>query len=236
MYKYIIFFILFILFIVWFYYALRMKNVYKFHLYTGKKGSGKSTVETAMALYYATHSVLIYDYEQPRFHRFVKKKFKIYSNSPVKGIETEYFNPLDLGISFFPEPYSILLIDEISLFWWNRNFKSMDERTVEWFRNQRKYRVICFGFTQSWDIDKVLRKSLVDYVYLCKSFLVTWCIVRKVDKYQDIKESALDGDSQFSESMRFVPIWIPHAIRFIWIPKYFKYYDTNYIFSKQKRD
>lgn len=157
---------------------------------------------------------------------------KIYSNSPIVGVEYEMFNPLELGITFFPDPYSVVFVDEISLFWWNRNFKSMNEKTVEWFRNQRKRKVIVYGFTQSWDIDKVLRKSLVDYVYLVKNFAVTWTMIRKVDKFQDIKENALDGDSQFSESMRFVPFWLPNAFKIMWIPKWWKYYDTNYIFSK----
>lgn len=230
--SYLIYVSLFILFCIWFYYVLRCHNPWKFYLYTGKKGSGKSTFEAYIASRFKNRRVLVYERDRPRFHRFHFVKLKIYSNSPFNGIDFEMFNPVDLGVSFFPEPYSVLFCDEISLYWWNRNFKSMDSRTVEWFRNQRKYKCIVYGFTQSWDIDKVLRKSLVDNVYLIKNLLVTWSYARRVEKYQDIKDSALDCDSQFAESMRFAPIWLPNALKIIWIPKYWKYFDTNYIFKK----
>lgn len=222
------------LILIWIYWALRMFNPFKFFLYIGKNGSGKSTI--AARDIKKGKRVLFYDKTRKPFHRFRLVKLKIYTNFSlnVPGLEYERFNPTDLGITFMPDELSILYIDEISLYWWNRQYKSMDPRTVEWFRNQRKYMVAVRGFTQTFDVDKVLRKSLCDRMYLVKNFLITFAVVRRIAKDQKIKESALDCDSQLVESLKFEPIFIPGAIQFIWIPSWIKYFDTKEVFRKQQ--
>lgn len=216
----------------WLYWCLRLLNTFKFHLYIGKKGSGKSTV--AAKIIARKPKALFYDKSRKFFRRFRIVPLKIYTNFDlnIKGVDYELFRPTDLGITFFPEEFSLLLCDEISLYWWNRMYKSMDPRTVEWFRNQRKYKVRFIGFSQTFDVDKVLRTSLCDRMYLVKSFMTTWSVVRLIDKQQTIKESALDCDSQLVDSLRFAPIFVPGAIKFTWIPHWIKLFDTNQIFSK----
>lgn len=203
-------------------------------MYIGKKGSGKSTIATRMVV--KKPKAIHYDKSQRAFRRFRIVPLKIYSNYElnVPGLEYERFNPTDLGVNFFPDPFSILFIDEISLYWWNRMYKSMDPKTVEWFRNQRKYKVKVIGFSQTFDVDKVLRTSLCDKMYLVKNFAVTWSVVRLIDKQQTIKESALDCDSQLVDSLRFAPIFVPGALKFVWIPHWIKYFDTDEVFTKQK--
>lgn len=222
------------LILFWIYWVLRMINPWNFILYIGKKGSGKSTISARDIK--IGKRVLYYDKTRKLFRRFRIVKLKVYTNFSlnIPGIEYERFDPTQLGITFFPPEFSILYCDEISLYWWNRQYKSMDPRTVEWFRNQRKYMVAFRGFTQTFDIDKVLRKSLCDRMYLVKSWMITFAVVRRIAKSQTIKESALDCDSQLVESLKFEPIFVPGALKFIWIPSWIKYFDTKEIFSKQQ--
>lgn len=230
----VIAFVVISLILFWFYWFLRLLNPFKFFLYIGKKGSGKSTV--AAKSVYQKPKALYYDKTAKVFRRFKIVPLKIYTNFElnIPGIKYENFQPTQLGVTFFPDPFSILYIDEISLYWWNRQYKSMDPKTVEWFRNQRKYQCRVVGFSQTFDIDKVLRTSLCDRMYLVKNFMTTWAVVRLIDKQQTIKESALDCDSQLVDSLRFAPIIVPGALKFVWIPRWIKYFDTKQIFSKQQ--
>lgn len=239
--KIIIFIIIFFL-LIWIYWVFRMLNPWKLILYVGKKGSGKSTIAVKQmsrvpkAIIHVPGRVL-FKIKNREIHgpgKFKLVKLKVYSNFKVNipGLQTEKFNPSELGVSFFPDEYSVCYCDEISLYWWNRNFKSMNEKTVEWFRNQRKYKVKFVGFSQTFDIDKVLRKSLCDRMYLIKNFLITFSVVRLISKSQTIKDSALDCDSQLVESLSFAPIFLPGAFSFTWLPKYIRYFDTNEKFSR----
>ena len=227
-------FIVIPLVLYWLYWVFRMINPWRFHLYIGKKGSGKSTISTKMVV--NKPKAIYYDKTKKIFRRFRIVPLKIYANYDlnVSGLKYEKFNPIELGVSFFPDRFSILFIDEISLYWWNRMYKSMDPKTVEWFRNQRKHKVKVIGFSQTFDVDKVLRTSLCDRMYLVKNFAVTWSVVRLIDKQQTIKESALDCDSQLVDSLRFAPIIVPGALKFVWIPKWIKYFDTDEVFTKKK--
>lgn len=220
-----------VLFIYWFYWVLRSINPWKFYLYIGKKGSGKSCLAVDIAK--RKRKALIYDKFESFPKRFKLVPLKLYSNFDIQGVDYEYFNPLELGITFFPNPYSILLCDEISTYWLSRNFKTMSQDTLNWFINQRKHRCMFYGFTQSFNIDKQLR-NLTDRMALVKSFLITFSCVRTISKMPDIKESAMDCDSQLVDVIKFDSILMPGAIRFLWLPKYYKMFDTNERFDKSK--
>ena len=216
------------LIIYWLYWVFRMINPFKFTGIFGKKGSGKSSLLTYYALYFDKTKVIYYDKDEPKFwKKFKKVKMKLYSNTTLYGVDYIRFDPRKLGIDFDPPEFSVLLIDEMSLFWWSRNFKSLDPRVYEWFVNQRKNKCIVIGFSQTFNIDKALRETLMDKIYLMKNFLITWSMMRQVDKQQTIKENALDASSQLSDQLSFVSPLVPGALKFFWLPKYIKYFDTN---------
>ena len=107
-----------VVFIALFCYVTRnYVNPYKLIFVFGKKGSGKSTLLTKLAV------------------RYSKKKWTVYTTENIPGTHN-ITDPKQIYKMDFPER-SCILIDEVSLIWDNRDFKSMDKRVVEWFRYQR---------------------------------------------------------------------------------------------------
>ena len=97
--KEIIVFGLIIAFFYWFYWALRMRNFWRFIIVVGKMGSGKTTYLTKDAIRYKNKKQLIWNDESTKKWKFEKVPLKIYSNSEIKGIDYIPFNPLKLTVS-----------------------------------------------------------------------------------------------------------------------------------------
>lgn len=206
----------------WMYWVIRMRNPYKSILYIGKKGSGKSTLITKLCLKYHKSSCIYYD-DQER--KWKKEPWKIYTNTKVYlPFKVHKFDIKDLG-KFVPEPNSIVICDEINLVWDNRNFKSFSADIQEYFRLARKLRNKLVLFSQTFDCDKKVR-SLVDEMWLLQSILGTFSYGKRITKVIDIKEAALNADSQVVDTLRFASILEPHSRQFTFIPFYIKYYDS----------
>lgn len=219
---------LILLFIYWFYWVLRMKNFFKFIIVVGKMGSGKTTLLTKQALKFKKKKTYL-EYDN-KIKKFVKHPIKIYSNSDIIGIDTIKFNPMELGDIFIPDKYSILFIDEASIFWSNRKFKSISDKTLTFMKQIRKYKCRIYLYSQSFNVDKVMR-DLSQEMWLCKSFMITWSVSRKILKAPTIKENALERDSQLVDEIKFAPFWIYGNIQVTWIPKYIKYFDSFQVYN-----
>lgn len=217
-------------------------NPYKFRLFIGKKGSGKTTEMTKIALdhigklhtYYEIRSgikvklrklhkkgrpKIIADYKSFK----VTKPWIIYSNVELNLPGIRIFDTNELG-EFVPEGPAIILIDEVNLIWDNRNFKNFKTATQEFFRLSRQYRCKIYGFSQTFDTDKKLR-ALADEIWLCRS-IGLWSLIRKVDKRVTIKESALDADSQVVDDLHFAPWFIPGNVKILSLRKYRGYFKS----------
>lgn len=219
---------------------LPLRNPYKFRLYIGKKGSGKTTKMTEIALNNINRTHIFYSTEgqlsiknrrlnkKPKYKMHCrttkeKKQWNIYSNVDLNIPGIRLFNTEDLG-KFVPEEPSIVLIDEINLIWDNRNFKNFDPATQKFFRLSRQYRCKIYGFSQTFDTDKKLR-ALADEIWLCTNFGL-WSLIRKVDKRVTIKDSALDADSQVVDDLHFAPWFIPGNIQLLSLRKYRGYFKS----------
>lgn len=224
--KSIIFIIIVILVMYWFYWAMRMRNFWRFIIVVGKMGSGKTTLLTKDAYKYKNKKQLIWnDNSNKKFWKFEKVNLNIYSNSEIKGIDYKPFNPIKLGCGFEPEPYSVLFIDEASIFWSNRKFKTIKEDTLTYMKQLRKNRVRIYLYSQSFNVDKVMR-DLCQEMWLCKSLLITWTVSRRILKAPTIKESALDCESQLVDNIKFAPIWMLGNTKVTWIPHWIKKFNT----------
>ena len=224
--KKVIVFGLIISFFYWFYWALRMRNFWRFIIVVGKMGSGKTTYLTKDAIKYKNKKQLIWDDESKnKIWKWKRVPLKIYSNSDIKGIDYEYFNPVKLGVNWEPEPYSVLFIDERSIFWSNRKFKTINDGTLTFMKQLRKAKCRIYLYSQSFNVDKVMR-DLCQEMWLVQSFMITWSVSRRILKAPTIKESALDCDSQLVDNIKFAPFWIYGNLRIIWIPKYIKKFNT----------
>lgn len=180
---------------------------YRFDLFVGKPGCGKTTMMVAEAT------------------KGIKKGRTVYSNIAIDVPEVRVFHAEDIGLGKYFEPESLVLIDEPNLYWDNRQFKSIKKDTIEWFRLYRHNRVTIKMYTQTFDIDKKLR-ALCSDIHICQKILGTITLIRRLQKNIKIKDSALDAESQIVDELKFVPIFMPGAFKINFIPKWTKYFDS----------
>lgn len=141
----------FSLFTVFFHkFTKKYLNPYKLVFVFGKKGSGKSTLIQKLS------------------NKYYKNGWTVYSTEPSLNPEILPIDPKNIYNYEFPE-HSCIFIDEVSLIWDNRDFKTMDKKVIEWFRYQRHHKCRVFLFSQTFDIDKKLR-DLTDEMYLVNKY------------------------------------------------------------------
>ena len=202
--------VVFLLVVVFFaYHAIKYRNPYKLIMVFGKKGSGKSTLETKLALKYA------------------RKGRPVYCDRPgVPG--TYYFRTEDVGICEFP-PGSVVMVDEAGMVWDSRDFKNFKVQTRDYFKLQRHYKNTVYLFSQSFDIDKKLR-DLTDRMYLTSSFCNAFSVARAISKKVGISNADYNttGESKLVDTYQFESILLFWAgsIKITYLPKYFKYFNS----------
>lgn len=195
-------FIVFVL--VWHFTTKKYLNPYKLYYLMGKKGSGKTTLLAKLCL------------------RYIKQGYKVYCTADIPG--TYILNPKDVGKYLF-DPYSIVIIDEVSLVWDNRKWKDMPDEVIQWFRYMRQYKITCYMFSQSYDVDLKIR-NLVDEMYLIKRYFRILSIARRIDKNLMIHKSTAERPSTIAEDFELVPILYPNAVMVTLMPKYFKWFNS----------
>lgn len=234
----LLYFMMFVLLLMVIFTLLTQKfvNPYKLIMIFGKKGSGKSTTLTKLAL------------------QHIKAGWTVYSTEFIPG--TYYINPADIGkvqlvdynfVPFNPDNYKglvrllkilinkiiphkpkiLLLVDEVGMIWDNRDFKNFRPEVRNFFKLQRHYHVKCYLFSQTFDIDKKLR-DLTDSMYLITNVLRVFTYGKKIRKYITIKESLNDNASTLSEGMEFEPFWLfwMGTRTLTYIPKWSKHFDS----------
>lgn len=183
-------------------------NPYTLTFIFAKKGQGKSTLLTKLAL------------------QHLKRGWTVYSTDPIPGC---YYVPVeDVGYYEF-EPHSLLIIDEIGMIWDNRNFKKFPVEVRDWFKLQRHRQVKVICASQSFDVDKKIR-DLADNMFLLQKKFRVFSWGKRILKVLDIVEA--DGNTQ-SES-RIVDQLKFDSLFFFWagsrtltfIPHWVKYFDS----------
>lgn len=182
--------------------TLNYVNKAKLILYIGKKGSGKTTNLTKIAL------------------QHIKKGIPVYSTVDIPG--TNFFNPkwIDQGMTI-PEG-SCLLIDEVGMIWDSRMFKSFSSATRDFFKLQRHAHIRCYMFSQTTDVDKKIR-DLCDEIWLCKSFLRIFSIQRMIIKKIGISTDE-EGNGQLVDCYKFAGIL--GGLKFTFIPRYIEFFNS----------
>lgn len=185
------------------------KNEYPLILCFGKKGCGKSTYLTKLALSY------------------IKRGYVVYSTEKIAG--TILFNPKLIGQFNFP-PESIVLIDEASTVFNNRDWKNFGLDKIAWFKLQRHNRVTIYLFSQVYnDIDLTLR-NLVDELWLCKKFFRIFAVRRRIIKRITVGSSGgtdQNGNQNTGiiEDYKFDSI-LYGSFKFTFIPRYVGFFDS----------
>lgn len=189
-----------------FLYVRRFRNPYKLIMVFGKKGCGKSTTMMKLCL------------------NHLKKGWTVYATEKIPG--AHFISPEQVGFVHL-EPNSVLLVDEVGMIWDNRNFKSFKPEVRDFFKLQRHYRVKCYLFSQTFDIDKKLR-DLTDEMYLLVNVLGIFSYGKRILKRIVLNDSTADAPSSIAENLAFDSIlWFWAGSRSLtFIPKWAKFFDS----------
>lgn len=203
----IILVVLLILFVWLVYMIKKFQNPYKLTMVFGKKGAGKTTLLTKFAI------------------KYMKLGYKVFSNVEIFGCYK--FNPEEFGFVQFP-PNSVILIDEVSLIWDNRNFKAFKPEVARYLRLMRHYKNIVFMFSQNFDVDKKIR-DLCDQMYLASNLFGFISVARKIKKTPTLHQPDSDS-SGFRSSEGFITedytFYPPTEWIWTYIPRYIKFFNS----------
>ena len=200
----IIFFIVLFFLTIFLILAYRYRNIYTLNYFFGKKGEGKSLLMVSFML------------------RYMRKGFTVYSDIPalnIPGVRQIYAQDLD---KFTPTENSAIFLDEVGITFDNRKFKTFSDGMRDFFKFQRKYKVVVFMNSQSFDVDKKIR-DLVDKYYLIQSFGNVICLCRPITRKVALVEASSQGESRVADNLKFAPFW---NWKFLYMPQYFKYFDS----------
>ena len=209
-------------------------NPYTLTLYFGKKGAGKTTNLTKIALKHIARGWTVYSTEpivgtyhiEPRdigYVKLVDYNFKPFDINEYKGIKRFFMRIYNF---FFPrKPKILLLIDEVGLVWHCRDFKSFKPEVRRFFKYQRHKHIKCVMFSQSFDVDKTLR-DLTDNMFLISNVARVFSYGKKIRKFIDIKETREDGSSTLAECFEFESLFVPFSRSLTFIPYWSKYFDS----------
>lgn len=196
------------------FYAVKYRNPYKLIYIFGKKGVGKTTLLCKLSYSYS------------------KRHWNVYSTENVPFART--FTATNFGTYRFP-PNSCVLIDEVSLIWSNRDFKTFQKSVERQFRLQRHDRLRIYLFSQTYDVDVKIR-NLADSMYLATKLFncITW--LKAIDKSVVLTKSDSSGQSRIAEDLCFLPFlgW-PFGTRMAtFIPRWARYFDSFDTFADDR--
>ena len=179
----------------------------------GKKGCGKTTTLTKLALKYR------------------KQGREVYCTEKLAVDGVHLISPSIIGYVCFPEE-SVILIDEVGMVWDNRNFKAFKTEVRDYFKLQRHYRNTVYMFSQTFDIDKKLR-DLTDEMWLLVNMFRVFSYGKKISKRIVLNASTADAPSSIAENLEFDPLlfFALGSRMFTFIPKYVNKYDSYSLFN-----
>lgn len=195
-----------LLFLVVFHFATRnFLNPFKLIIVFGGKGAGKSTLLTKWGM------------------KYKKRGWTVFYDKPVPGFFLH--DPYELGKYEFPE-YSVVMVDEAGIIWHKRNFKKFAKETLEWYKLQRKRKLIVILGSQKFDVDSVIRE-LTDSMYLVKNYFRIFSYGKRILSFPDLveadgsekSESRLVDQLKFdtfllcffgSRTLTYIPHWTPY--------------------------
>ena len=208
LFKFLIIFILviFVLAKIYDFFTGEYINPYPLIFVFAKKGQGKSTFLAKQAV---LHS---------------RAGWVVYSTERLPG--TRHVEVRDL-CNVALEPGSLLLIDEVSLIWHNRDYKNMPKSTIEWFKLQRHRKIKVIMCSQTWDVDKAIR-SLCDELWILVKYFRVFTYGKRILRQMDIIEAQGDSESRIVENLRY------DSLFFFWcgsrsltfIPHWSRYFDS----------
>lgn len=196
------------------FHALTKKYVdrYTLTMYFGRKGCGKS----------CTMQKLIKQHKKRGWH--------IYADMGSTNIEgVTHINGKKFYKYKYP-PNSVIFLDESVIKFNNRNWKNFEEEAQNWFVEQRKHQCRVIMFANTFGVDSKIR-DLNDELVLCRKFLRVFMIGRRYYKIPIIITAEQSNrEAVECDDYKKIPI-IFGGLRFTFLPKYVKKFNTNAILS-----
>lgn len=171
----------------------------------GLPGCGKTTLSTKIA------------------YEHLKKGWIVYSDIRIPN--TYYFDIEKWTGNYTPPEHSVLIIDEIGIYFNNRQFKEFSKSLVYWFKMHRHYKVKIIYNSQSYnDMDKKIR-DLTDELMICKRFAIFWSVARYIGKKIDICNDGITENSVGGRIIEkyFYQITLPKVC---YIPHWSMFFDS----------
>lgn len=183
---------------------------YHFVIKFGKPGCGKTTDMAKTALYYQ------------------KKGWAVYSNVEMNIPGLRVYNTIDFGC--WTDENSVILLDEVNLWFDNRSFKNTSKQAIDYTRLFRHNKAIIICYSQTFDMEKKFR-DIADEMWLMYKVGRVFTYSKKIRKVLTIKQAqySQDADSQVVDNLEFYPLLSPNSRKITFNPPYFKYFDS---FSK----
>lgn len=162
-------------------------KVGKAHLtvFFGIPGAGKTTVAAYMARAYN------------------KKKIPVFSNVAIKN--TYKIDPKELGTFKMTNKPSLLIIDEASIEWNNRQYKSMPMNVIRYLKYHRHFHQEVLVFSQSYEDFDVTVRRLAYNLFLLKRSKIPFCIkMIPIKRSISINDQTKKPDDEYS----LYPWWL----------------------------
>lgn len=154
-------------------------------------------------------------------HTLTKRGWRTYSTD--ENIGTRHVKPEMLGkVRFDPEYKNALIVDEASLLWHNRNYKTFSEDLKVFFKKHRHEKVKIILASQSFsDVDKVIRQ-VCDRYYLLERRFGLWVVAKRIRKEIALTEAIGEQGGTIAEQYIFEPLTAYHSRFYTYIPKWCK--------------
>lgn len=180
-------------------------------IFIASLGSGKSTTITAMC------------------KRDVRHGVNCAVNCDDISVGNKHYKTEDLGLDEIHD-YNIY-IDEGSLFFDNRRYMSdkkyreNSNEFVSWLRGVRHENNRVLLFTQSYDVDKKLR-TLASSIWIGYRYFRVFTVWRRLKKSVALRDDAISADTQISDKLVFVPLFMPSAVKVVFLPFHVKDFNS----------
>lgn len=182
-------------------------------IYFGSPGAGKTTL--------AVRDMI----------RLKKKYRHCVSNfeNSISGVKFDNdLNSKELFGHFAYPDDTAVFIDEASIIFNNRKYKTLSQEAIEYLKLHRHFKNDVYMYSQSWDdIDITARRLTTELWYIRK--IGPFTIARKVRKYVTINETdyqIVDGYKFYSPLWTFIPLIGFKTFEIFLREPYYKYFNS----------
>lgn len=185
--------------------------------YFGLPGCGKSTFLAKMAQQYICRGYRVF----------------VLDTAPVDGCEL--INWSDIGK--YDMSCSVILLDEISLFADNRDYKSFAHDLKQFFILHRHYHCDIIWFTQQYDgVDRKIRELTTCLYYVRAAGKLSYAV--RIDRFIHVEreQKQIQVGYKMTGFFRALFAWLNHSVKVCYRPLYYKYFDSFDAPELEKKD